>query len=87
MWGIPYIAQAEIFNELGVEIASLDYLLDEGVYDKIEVGVLEATLVALGQRCSDGKSDDNIVWVLLSAVSSLSVTFSMIHLKVEPSGP
>jgi hypothetical protein len=84
IWGRAYISQAEIFNELGVEIASLDYLFDQRVHDKVEVSVLEATLVALSQRCSDGESDDNVIGVLLSAVSLLSVTVSIIHHNVEP---
>lgn len=49
-------------------LAYFDDLLEQLEDDAIETGVLEASLVGLGQRSADGESNDNIIGVLLCAV-------------------
>ena len=45
-------------------IAYLDDLLEQLEDEAIELGVLEASLLGLGQGCADGEGDDHIVGVL-----------------------
>ena len=45
-------------------IAYLDDLLEQLEDEAIELGVLEASLLSLGQGCADGEGDDHIVGVL-----------------------
>jgi hypothetical protein len=66
-----YVAEADVFDESWVHVHSL-YDLFEDLYDyAIDSGVLEATLLSLCQGGTDSKSDDHIVWVLLSSVVNI----------------
>jgi hypothetical protein len=67
-----YVAQADIFHQLGIKIASRYYLSEEAVDNKIEIGVFESTLLALGQWCSDGQRNNHIVGILLCTVLTVS---------------
>jgi hypothetical protein len=62
-----YVAQADVLNNCRVCIHSLDDLGEELHHDAIDSGVLETTLIALGEGSTDGKSDDNVIGMLLSA--------------------
>lgn len=66
---MKYIAEADIFNQVWVEAASLVDLLQQAVDYVVEICVFEAALVTLGKRCADGQGNDNIVGVLLCAGS------------------
>lgn len=68
--GETYVTQADILNQGRVEVASLTNLLEQSIDKVLERRVLEATLLRLGQGCSDGKSDNDIVGVLGLAVRS-----------------
>lgn len=59
-----YIATADILDETGVEIRLCDNLLQQGVDEEVQRGVLEATLSGLGQWRPHGEGNDNIVGVL-----------------------
>lgn len=64
MVGVSYVTEADILDERGVDVAALLNLLEEGVDEVFEAGVLETALAGLCEGSSDGKSDDNIVGVL-----------------------
>ncbi len=68
--GKSYIAHGDVFNQFGVEVASLVDLLQQAVDQVVEVGVLEAALVAFREGRSDSEGDDHIVGILLCAVVS-----------------
>jgi hypothetical protein len=70
--GLPYIAEAHILNQVGVQVASLVDLLQQRIHHEIEIGVLEATLLALGQRRPNSQCDHDIVGVLLGAAVVLA---------------
>ena len=59
------IAHADVLHEVGVQIASLVHLLQQAVHHEVEVCILEAALLALGERRSHGQGNDNVVGVLL----------------------
>lgn len=63
-----HIAHADILDEIGVNLGFLNDLLQQRVYHVVKIGVLETTLLSLGQRRPDSESDDNIIGVLCSAV-------------------
>ena len=67
-----YVAQANVLNQLWVEVALADNLLEDLEHQAIERSVLEAALLGLGQRSTDGERDDNIVGVLGGAVGVVS---------------
>lgn len=67
-----YIAHANIFNKVGVNLGLLENLLQQLVNKVVKICVLEAAFLALGQRCSDGESYHDIVGVLGGAVYRLS---------------
>lgn len=63
-----YVTQAYVLDHLWVEVGLPHDLLENLEDNTIERSVLQATLAAFGKRCSDGEGDDNIVWVLSSAI-------------------
>ena len=65
-----HITEANVLNKGRIEVTSLVNLLQQAVDYVVEPGVLEAALLAFGQWCAQRKSDDNIVGVLLCAVTS-----------------
>ena len=71
-WSTTYVAQANVLNQLRVEVALADDLLEDLEHQAIERSVLEAALLGLGQGSTDGECDDNIVGVLGSAVGVVS---------------
>ena len=71
-----YVAQANVLNQLWVEVALADNLLEDLEHQAIERSVLEAALLGLGQRSTDGERDDNIVGVLGGAVGVVSPRFT-----------
>jgi hypothetical protein len=75
-----YIAKANVLDQLWVEVALADNLLEDLEHQAIERSVLEAALLGLGQGCPDGECDDNIVGVLGGAVDVVSqrCTFVML---------
>lgn len=62
------LVSASVACEGKEELSYLDDLLEQLEDEAIEMGVLEASLVGFGERSSDGKSNDNIIGVLLGAV-------------------
>lgn len=62
-----YITQADILDQSRVNLRLVDNLLQQGVYDVIQLCVLESTLNGLGQRSTQSERNDYIVWVLLGA--------------------
>ena len=62
-----YVTQADILNQSRVHLRLGQHLLQQRVDEEIEFRVLEATLDGLGKGSAQGKSNDNIVRVLLSA--------------------
>lgn len=68
-----YITHGDIFNQFGIEVASLVDLPQQAVDQIVEVGVLEASPAAFREGRSDGEGDDHIVRVLLGAVDIQSV--------------
>jgi hypothetical protein len=67
-----YVAQANVLDQLWVEVALADNLLEDLEHQAVERSVLEAALLGLGQRSADGECDDNIVGVLGGAVGVVS---------------
>lgn len=63
-----HVSEADILNQAGVDVAALLDLLEEGVDEVLEAGVLEAALLGLGEGRADGKSDDDVVSVLGLAI-------------------
>lgn len=61
------ISEADVLDQRGVDLALLDELLQQGVDDVVEVGVLEAALLALGEWRSQSECDDDVVGILLCA--------------------
>lgn len=59
-----YIAQGKVLNQAGVNATALLDLLEEGVYEVFEAGILQAALASLCEGCADGESNDDIVGVL-----------------------
>jgi hypothetical protein len=59
-----YIATADVLDEVRVEIRLLDDLLQQGVYQEVQLGVLEAALSGLSQGRPYGEGNDHIVGVL-----------------------
>lgn len=59
-----YIAEADILDQSWVDAGTLPDFLQQGIDEVFEAGVFEAALVRLGERCSDGEGDDNVVRVL-----------------------
>jgi hypothetical protein len=52
--GLSYIAQADIFDQVGVEVASCFDFLQQREHHIVNICVLEATLLAFRQGRSDG---------------------------------
>ena len=63
-----YIAHANVLNQSRIDVCLVQSFLQQSVDHIVEVGIFEATLDGLGQRCSMSKSDNHIVWVLLRAI-------------------
>lgn len=59
-WASAAVADAERWSD----IAYLDDLLEQLEDEAIELSVLEASLLGLGQRCANGEGNDNVVGVL-----------------------
>lgn len=78
-----YVAQANVLNQLWVEVALADNLLEDLEHQAIERSVLEAALLGLGQRSADGERDDNIVGVLGGAVGVVSPRCTFIITVIE----
>jgi hypothetical protein len=63
----PYISQADILHQGGVEAGFLDDLLEDFEDEAVERGVFEASLAGFGERRADGEGDDDVVGVLCGA--------------------
>lgn len=73
-----YISESNILNQSWVNLGTSKNLLEKGVDNVIQRGVLESTLLGLGQWSTDSKSDDDIVSVLGGAVTeTVSFTFNV----------
>jgi hypothetical protein len=68
VYGVSYVAQADIFYQLRINIHLPEDLLEELENEAIERSVFETTFLALGKRCPDSERDDHIVGVLRGAV-------------------
>jgi dsRNA-specific ribonuclease len=62
-----YIAAANVLHELRVNFRLFDDFLQQRVDEIIELGIFESSLEALGKRCSDRKSNHNIISILRCA--------------------
>lgn len=79
--GLAYVTKANVLDQRGIQGRSLLDLLQQGVDHVLEGGVLEATLLCLGQWRPDSQGDDYVVGIFGSAVRkdekvSVSVRFS-----------
>lgn len=68
-----YITHADILHQSRVQVAPLLHLREELEEQTVELLILEGTLAGLGERRSDSEGDDDVVGVLLLAVSTWSV--------------
>lgn len=50
IWGCAYVAQAHILDERGVNLGFGQCLLQQGVDNVVQLGVLESSLARLGKR-------------------------------------
>ena len=64
MWGKAYVTHADVLDEVGRKAHALLDLLEDGVHQVLDGGVLEAALLALAERRPDRERDDDIVGVL-----------------------
>ena len=62
-----YISEADILYQAGVEIRLLNDLLQQSVYQEIELRIFEPALESFGERCSNGEGNHHIVSILRSA--------------------
>lgn len=69
---MTYIAQADILDQGWVDLRLGQCLLQQRVYDVVQLGILESTLARLGQGCAKGQRNYNIVGVLVSTARFLS---------------
>jgi hypothetical protein len=60
-----YVSEANVLDDLGVQLGLGQHLLQEFDKQVIQRRILEATLPGLGQWRSQGESDNDIVRVLL----------------------
>lgn len=67
-----YVAQADIFDESWVEVATFVHLLQQLDNNAIKTGILEATLSGFGERRTDSESDHNIISILCGALVKVS---------------
>lgn len=67
--GGTYVAQADILDQGRVNLGLGKNILQQRVEHEVHLGILETALEGLGQRGSQGEGDDNIIGVLLGAVS------------------
>jgi hypothetical protein len=51
---LTYIAQADVLNQCRVDVSTLDHLFEQLDDDAVKMCVLEAALLAFGERCADG---------------------------------
>lgn len=77
------VTEAHILDERWVDLGLGQGLLQQSVHHVVQLGVLEAAFARLGQRSAQGEGDDDIIGVLLSAVSFV---VSLIHRSGESSG-
>ena len=61
---ITYVTHADVLDEVGRKAHALLDLLEDGVHQVLDGGVLEAALLALAERRPDRERDDDIVGVL-----------------------
>lgn len=61
---MSYIPKTDILHQRRIYVTPLLDLLQQCVDHVLEAGVLEATLLGLGQGRSDGQGDDDIVGIL-----------------------
>jgi hypothetical protein len=66
-----YISQADVLNQAGIKIAPRLDLLQQRKDHVVNICVFETALLAFCEGRSDGKCDDYIVGVLLSAVCAV----------------
>lgn len=62
-----YIAKTHVLDELWIDIALLDDLLQELEHHGIEGRIFEPAFAALAKCCADGERNDNVVRILLGA--------------------
>lgn len=75
--GVSYVAQADILDQLRVNVHLSPDLLEDLEDHAIERRIFQTTLPAFGERRSDGQCNDYIVGVLGGAVQDrLSATSS-----------
>lgn len=75
----PNISQTNILHVLRVKRRSLNDLLQQRIYYKIQRRILEASFERFGQGRPKGKGYNNIVRILLRAMNALSVTIHGFH--------
>jgi len=61
--GKTYVTNADVLHHLRIDSGLPKYLDHKLVEDAINGSVFEPAFAALGQRCSDGKRYDDVVWV------------------------
>lgn len=59
-----YVAEANVLDELGVEVRLADDLLEEAKQDTVQWCVFEPAPAGFGQGRADGERDYDVVWVL-----------------------
>lgn len=62
-----YISKTNILDQCRINLALFQHLLQERVYNVIEIGIFETTLLSFCERGSNGEGNNNIVGVLLGA--------------------
>lgn len=65
-----YVAKADIFDHLRVDIRFLEDFLEQGVDDKVERCVFQAAFEPFCQRRSYGEGNYYIVGILLGSVDT-----------------
>lgn len=63
-----YISQCNILNQSRVNARFLLDLFQQSIYEVLEAGVLEATLLGLCERCPQGEGDYDVVGILGGSV-------------------
>ena len=75
---MAYISKADILDKSRVNLRLLNDLLQQGIYQVIELCIFKSSLKCFGQRGSDSKGNNNIVGILLGAVSTIVSMMSVL---------